>query len=67
MEVRDEIKEAIAEAIRAGIYRQAERLNPDSADVWNALAEPHSRRVAALTEIVSGRRHSDAVTRPEPF
>jgi hypothetical protein len=65
MEVRDEIREAIDEAVKAGAYRAAERLNPSSARVWSALAEPHSRRVAALTD--NRGRHSDAVKRPSGF
>jgi hypothetical protein len=66
VEVREEIREAIEEAAQAGVYRRAERLNPGSADVWSALAEPHSRRVAALTDKATGRR-SQAVNRPETF
>lgn len=67
MEVREEIREAIAEAIEAGVYRRAERLNPGTADTWNALAEPHTKRVAALLEQMTGRRSGEAVDRPEAF
>jgi hypothetical protein len=44
------IVQAIQEAVLAGAFRSAARHNPKSARVWDTLAEPYSRRVAALLE-----------------
>ena len=50
------IEQAISEAVKAGVFRRAARLNPGSARIWNALAEPHSRRVATILDDIIGRR-----------
>lgn len=50
VEVDQRIEEAIEEAVKAGVFRRAARLNSGSATTWNSLAEPHSRRVKALTD-----------------
>lgn len=65
MKVRPEIAEAIAEGVRAGVFRRAERLNPRTAETWNSLAEPHSQRVGALMERVTGRHSGRAANRPQ--
>lgn len=65
MEVWSEIEEVIFAAAKAGVFRQAERLNPGTASIWNECAEPHSRRVAALLGTAIGRHSGEAVTRPQ--
>lgn len=54
-EVDQAVVEAIEEAICAGVYRRAERLNPKTAKTWASFAELHSERVEALL--------ADAMTR----
>lgn len=39
---------AIEEAVTAGVFRRAERLNPHSAEIWESLAAPHSQAVQRL-------------------
>ncbi len=49
------IAEAIEEAVRAGVFRAAARLNPKSAPTWDRLAEPHTDRAATLLDGVMRR------------
>jgi len=46
---------AIAEAVRAGVYRRAARLNPKAGKLWGDLAAPHSARAAGLLAQLSDR------------
>lgn len=39
---------AINEAVKAGVFRRAARLNPKTAKTWQSFAELHSERVEAL-------------------
>lgn len=48
------IAEAIAEAVKAGIFRRAQRLNCASAETWAALAEPHSQKAAQILALIEG-------------
>lgn len=56
MKVSPEVGLAIAEAVKAGVFRRAQRLNPGMANVWSEMADQHSRRVAALLRRVRGQR-----------
>lgn len=49
---------AIEEAVKAGVFWRAARLNPLTRDVWEALAAPHSQKVTSLLD--------DAMTRLDP-
>lgn len=48
--VRPEIAEALTEAIKAGVFRRAARLNPKQAEVWHGIAEHHSALAKQLLE-----------------
>jgi len=45
---------AISEAVTAGVFRRAERLNPRTAKTWGSLAAPHSQ---------AAKRHLDDAIR----
>lgn len=42
------IELAITQAIKAGVFRRAERLSPNAAHVWGALARPHTEEASRL-------------------
>lgn len=44
MEIEGGIEEAINEAVRAGVFRKAARLNTTHTGTWERLAAPHSAR-----------------------
>lgn len=50
MEVDWAITLAIEEAITAGVYRRAARLNVETRRTWEALARPHSRAAKRLLD-----------------
>lgn len=59
MEVDAAVSLAIAEAVKAGVFRRAARTNPKSAAVWKPLAEDHSRRAATLLNDAMQRLDAD--------
>jgi hypothetical protein len=48
------IEAAICEGARAGVFRRAERLNPQSASVWGGLAERHTKNAGDILAAVTG-------------
>lgn len=54
MEVTDEIGSAISEAVRAGVFRRAGRLNPRHREIYDRMAAGHSKEAG---------RHLDAMLR----
>lgn len=54
------ICEAIEAAITAGRLRAAARKSPKTASVWNALADPYTRRAATLLSDAIFRLGADA-------
>lgn len=48
MEVDPAIAAAIDEAVKAGVFRRAAKLNPMQADIWNALGADHTSKAATL-------------------
>jgi hypothetical protein len=50
-----EIVEAVAEAVKAGVFVRAGRLNPRFAVMYLGLARPHSERVTLLLKQAMGR------------
>lgn len=47
MRIHPNIELAIMEAVKAGVFRRAARLNPLSAGTWDALAVQYSKQGAA--------------------
>lgn len=73
MEVDGKISEAIAYAVKAGVFWRAARLNPKTRDVWAGLAAPHHEAaVRCLNDAMRGtdaggvRPHSTSVDCPAP-
>lgn len=63
MEVDWAVKVAIEEAVRAGVFRRAERLNKTTRQVWGSLAAPHSQAAKrflddAMTRLGAGGARS---------
>jgi hypothetical protein len=65
MEIDAAIGRAIEEAVRAGVFWRAARLNPKARKTWEGFAELHHDEAAAALAIVASRVGAgDAGSRP---